>query len=321
MVPMNEPSTIPEISDPNSARIYAIVARTRRRAVVFRRGPRRRTRLILWNLNDDTFELGQWLSSRIYERRCDLTPDGKKLVYFAASFRNPFYSWTAISKPPYLTALALWPKGDCWGGGGLFDSEWGLRLNHRPIPWDAKPDQHEMQLADGFTLPPKLKIEPLGEHSGWGEDQPIMSMRLERDGWVLVTREVAGTRPERPSRFGVTFDPPITMQKPIGPNPQGTGLFLHTYLHAKYERNARKDVETANIVDGEGRVMVELGRIDWADLDHNRDVIYANEGCLFRLSTVGLRRNGELPEKRLIADLNAMEFEPIEPPDWARRWR
>src|SRR5262249_25498999 len=53
------------------------------------------------------------VQGRIYERRCDLTPAGDRLVYFAASFRQPLHSWTAISRPPYLTALALWPKGDC----------------------------------------------------------------------------------------------------------------------------------------------------------------------------------------------------------------
>ena len=29
-------------------------------------------------------------------------------------------SWTAISKAPYLKALTLYGKGDCWNGGGLF---------------------------------------------------------------------------------------------------------------------------------------------------------------------------------------------------------
>jgi hypothetical protein len=30
------------------------------------------------------------------------------------------YAWTAVSKPPWLTALGLCPKGNCWDGGGLF---------------------------------------------------------------------------------------------------------------------------------------------------------------------------------------------------------
>src|SRR5215469_5959559 len=107
---------IPDLLDPNSARIYGLVARSTRRAVLFRRGPSRRVRLLSWNLETDEIDAGQWLKARIYERRCDLSPSGEKLVYFAANFRKPFYSWTAISRPPYFTALAFWPKGDCWGG-------------------------------------------------------------------------------------------------------------------------------------------------------------------------------------------------------------
>src|SRR5262249_17885427 len=33
------------------------------------------------------------------------------------------YAWTAISRPPFLTALALWPKGDCWHGAGCLRTE------------------------------------------------------------------------------------------------------------------------------------------------------------------------------------------------------
>ena len=36
-------------------------------------------------------------------------------------------SWTAISRAPYLKAITLLAKGDCWNGGGLFtgkDTYW-----------------------------------------------------------------------------------------------------------------------------------------------------------------------------------------------------
>src|SRR5690349_10747108 len=92
------------------ARLFAILARESPTAVVFRRGPSRQVLLIKWNTADDTFEYGQWFKGRIYERRCDLSPDGELLLYFAADFRRPLYSWSAISRSPYLKALALWPK-------------------------------------------------------------------------------------------------------------------------------------------------------------------------------------------------------------------
>ena len=175
-----------------TARLYALIARERRIGVIFRRGPSNVVRLIRWTLGDDRFEPGQWLKARVHELRCDLSPAGEYLCYFATSYRNPYRAtatisrptWTAISRPPYFTALALWPKGDSWGGGGLFASKVRLRLNHRPEPYH--PDTEEMALADGFTLPKRFQVEPLWENAGWGEDDPIRLMRMERDGWFML---------------------------------------------------------------------------------------------------------------------------------------
>ena len=63
--------------------LFAILARKANKAVILRRGPSDWVRLISWDTEHDTFELGQWFHGRIYERRCDLSPDGSKLIYFA----------------------------------------------------------------------------------------------------------------------------------------------------------------------------------------------------------------------------------------------
>src|SRR5260370_36949934 len=115
----------------SQVRMYAILPRKAPFGVVFRRGPSKSVLLIGWNTSNDTFQQGQWLRGRIYERRCDLSPDGNLLLYFAASYRKPYYSWPAISRPPYLTALALWPKGDGWRCGGDFLPQHRLPLIHR----------------------------------------------------------------------------------------------------------------------------------------------------------------------------------------------
>jgi len=48
----------------------------------------------------------------------DLSPDGQLFLYAARKAETPerrasdyTHKWTAISKPPYFTALALWPTG------------------------------------------------------------------------------------------------------------------------------------------------------------------------------------------------------------------
>ncbi len=73
------------------ARLHAILARRGSYAVVFRRGPSDKVAVIGWDRSNDTFTLGQWLRGRIYPLRCDLSPSGKHLIYFAAKYgrENP----------------------------------------------------------------------------------------------------------------------------------------------------------------------------------------------------------------------------------------
>src|SRR5688572_16434106 len=114
------------------ARVHILLAQSTPYGVVIRRGPSKLVCTIGWNREDDTFTTGQWLKGRIYERRCDLSPDGRHLIYFAMNGRWSSPSkgaWTAISRAPWLKALTFLPKGDCWNGGGLFVSDREFWLN------------------------------------------------------------------------------------------------------------------------------------------------------------------------------------------------
>src|SRR5262249_8501963 len=162
------------------ARLFMISARKSSTAVVFRRGPSKWVQLIKWNTKTDTFEPGQWFNGRIYDRRADLSPHDPILIYFAQKTTpgtkkdtDYTYAWPATSRPPFLTALALWPKGDCWHGGGLFKNARVVLLNHKLEV--AKPHkQHK---------PHRLLV--IANKQAHGEDDPIFSQRLERDGWEL----------------------------------------------------------------------------------------------------------------------------------------
>ena len=105
--------------------------------------------------------------------------------------------------------LALWPKGDGWGGGGLFETRRRIALNHRPA---------EMYLADGFRMPKSYTVHPFGEHSGWGEDDPIWSTRLERDGWIRTSQGTV-VKEDFDARVWIEIDPPIVWEKrhPLAP--------------------------------------------------------------------------------------------------------
>src|SRR5260221_8777157 len=93
--------------------LFIILARDVHQAVILRRGPHIWTQMLLWNTKTDTFTEGQWLKGTLYPRRCDLSPDGSKLIYFVAKHYKHNY-WTAISRPPYFTALAMWDTSGTW---------------------------------------------------------------------------------------------------------------------------------------------------------------------------------------------------------------
>src|SRR5438067_10571875 len=105
------------------ARLHVLLASHSPLAVVLRKGPTNAVCSILWDRSADQFNLGQWMRGRIYERRADISADGKHWIYLARGGRvnSPTKgSWTAISRVPWLKAVVLHGKGDCWLGGGLF---------------------------------------------------------------------------------------------------------------------------------------------------------------------------------------------------------
>ena len=106
------------------AKLFVILARSEPVGVILRRGPSDWFHLIQWQTRRDAFTHGAWIKGRIYEDRCDLSPDGRLFVYFLLKGNRGgsslTHAWTAISRPPWLHALALWPQGTTYGGGGRF---------------------------------------------------------------------------------------------------------------------------------------------------------------------------------------------------------
>jgi hypothetical protein len=113
-------------SDTPPPRLFVIAASAAHEAVIFRKGPADWCHIIRWNTADDSFHRGAWIKGRIYAERCDLSPNGKLLLYFALQggrYRTTYRgSYTAVSRSPWLKALVLWAEGDTWGGRGRFTS-------------------------------------------------------------------------------------------------------------------------------------------------------------------------------------------------------
>lgn len=266
--------------------------------MVFRRGPSKQVLMIKWDLRDDGFECGQWFKGRIYERRCDLSPDGKLLIYFASKQKLPLLTWTAISRPPSYTALALWPKGDSWNGGGWFVSNRRIRLNHEDM---------EATLHKDFRPGP---IKVVGGPEYRGEDSTVWDVVRQRDGWTrtdpgcaVEQRKTCGgwryDRPERWEKKHPKHDLVLEMAT------VGVGNRQAPWYQIQYSVRAAEET------------LSDLGLCDWADWDSRRgDLLYAKAGCLFRQRFQGKH----FLEAIRLADFNDLKYSEVIPPDTARQW-
>jgi hypothetical protein len=285
--------------------IYGILARASSTAVLFRRGPSRHVLLLRWNTETDAFAEGQWFKGRIYERRCDLSPDGELLIYFAAKYREPCFSWTAVCRPPFLSALALWPKGNGWGGGGLLPARDHILLNHRP---------DEMALASGFSVPTWVRVEPFGPVPGWGEDDPVWSTRLEREGWVFVREGSRAVNSDR-SPVWLEFKPPMLWEKT---HPLRPGHYtLQMTIEGLLERHGPWYLTSHSVLDHHGSTFVQLGRTTWADWSHTGDLLFTAGSGVYRLR-YGPTTLSPIPT--LVADFEDRVFQQRPPPEEWVRW-
>ncbi|BDI33950.1 hypothetical protein CCAX7_60010 [Capsulimonas corticalis] len=308
------------------ARLYVILAREAPVGVIFRRGPSRWVQVIHWDTATDTFTPGQWLHARLHERRSDISPNGKLMIYFAVQEnritpkREEFiYSWTAISKPPYLTALALWPLGQSWGGGGMFLENDEVWLNHPP----ACLTPHEKHKPQGLTL---THVE-----STIGEEEQVYQ-RLERNGWRRIQdwqgEYIKSNRDKANDEriyAGITFSSEWYWNLPQEDFPS------HYVDHAPGIHERPNLDQTATLVmkktrgggdaipygfafsirDNHGQEL-QIEKAEWADWDQQGRLVYARDGKLFEFTLAG--------DSIELADFNDATPEQMVAPEWAKTW-
>lgn len=271
------------VPDKFPPRLHVLLARDASIGLVIRRGPAKTVCTILWNRVDDSFTLGQWLRGRIYERRCDISPDGKHFIYFAMNGRwhsKTKGSWTAVSRVPYLKALALFAKGDCWNGGGLFLGKAKYWLNdgygHKPLEKSG-----ELQRDPNFR--------PGGYYGG--ECLTVYYNRLQRDGWIMK-----GKGENDSAVFEKSLPDSWVLRKlafaEIGA-PPGKGVYWDAH-ELKHERSG---------------TLLAYPEWEWADFDRNR-IVWAAHGQL-RVAKLG---PGRLEDESVLRDFNGMKFESIAAP-------
>jgi hypothetical protein len=104
-------------------RLFGIPARDAAVVAVLRRGPSAWSHLGRWDLADGSYEPGSWIRANLYPQRCDLSPDGRWFAYLTSAGRGDWdagSTYLAISRLPWLTALAAWGTCGTWTRGVHF---------------------------------------------------------------------------------------------------------------------------------------------------------------------------------------------------------
>jgi hypothetical protein len=262
-----------------------LLARNALTGVVMLRGRKKTTCTLGWNRETDEIALGQWMKGRIYEYRCDLSPDGKHLVYFVLNGHwqgEAKGSWTAISRAPYLKADGLWPQGDTGCGGGLFVDDYNYWLYGKYV---------------GEALRVPAGLSPVNEcpypygRSFWADG--IGHIRYQRDGWGLVDHDE-------------TWEQRVEFVKDVG-----HGWQLVKYLGRDHGGSKRVKTlgESHALMHADQDALVACDDWEWADLDRDR-LVWCAKGKLFagRIGPDGLE------DERELYDFNGMEFEAVRAP-------
>lgn len=194
--------------------------------------------LIRWDTRGDSFQEGQWLKGTVRPSTMDLSPDGRYLVFEASRYGrqgNEAPSWTAVSRPPYWSALLFRSGWYAGMGGGSFT------------------ESGELLLSDDTVLVGEI------EDRGTGGPAPVIRLvaRPHREaprGWDLITE-----RPLLPSWRQVR-DP--------------RGLAQRSHDNGRILRLQRSGGPDLYAAEGIGECL-PWEQITWADFDPNGRLLYA----------------------------------------------
>lgn len=274
---------------PAQCRLAVLRARNAPVAVVLRRGPSKHTLVLRWDLTRHTFDEGHWFAGRLYPERCDLSPDGAWMVYFAAKFKGPIPTYTALSRPPWLTAHALWPELGTWSGGGVFVDPHTLALNRVGGSLDSALDH---------ALPAGLRLA-YRDASGPGPTAPARGL-----GWRVAALDPRRPR-EAPVRPSYPAKPP---QRLVRDNPRVPGLLLEEIFWGCLHPGAPFAIRSHHLVFADPSLDRALGDVEWADWLDDGSLVFARRGALFLQQIQQLPRDPTFATARCLIDLAPRTF-------------
>lgn len=269
------------------ARIHLLTAKEAPIVVVIRRKPSRLVHIMRWNTETDEMEHGSWFNGRIYEMRCDLSFDGKYMIYLAMGASGE--TWTGVCEPPYLRTLVDWPNEGTWEGGGMFSASDRLAIN----PGYAMPSALKAISKMEVSVP--FQFFQLNNKRRFG-NEGVLFPRLERDGFKRVA-PIRNTR----SFFSNIF-PTVRM------NDSGWILKLREGHPVLRVRNRGYFGDRGRVFEWDLPEHPGLldEQVSWAACDCLGQLVFARLGVLYRYTHEDLLAN---------TPTTVIDLEPIERPE------
>lgn len=282
---MTTPNTFPARLFP--ARLHVCIARQARKAIIIRRGPAKEVATIGWDMQSNTFTLGQWFRGRIFALQSDISPDGQHFIYSTWKYQHSSpEAWTAVSEFPWLKALDFYPLPgwDSPPGGGFFTSAGSYRILTDPSKAGYK--------KSGLRV--KQMALPVAADALRG--QRIHIRKMARDGWQMPsTAPQGGNTPA----FSKMVHPDWRLVRTLRSHelshsfPPGSAFCHEAFL-------------LQHIPDGK---IINLPNWEWAELD-GENLLWTEKG---RLMSASVGNNG-LENILEIHNFNEMKFEEIAAP-------
>jgi len=275
-------------------RLFGIAARDAPVVAVLRRGPSDWSHVGRWDTARGVYEPGSWIKANLYPQRADVSPDGRWLCYFTLKGPGSWpagWTYVAVSRLPWLTALAAWGTCGTWSRGAHFVHD--RRVQDLGAPDAGHIDASSLGFGLALQRPATFAVE---RRRGWVET-PETPPRRDDDLWD----ERRGDR--------------IVMQK-RQPGSDGVLLTVHGRFAAFRDGpfGAEARVTAYALVNGDSSQ--PLVDVQWAEWDAlGRLLVATTDGRL----QIREQRGGAF----VVAhehDVASSLPEPREPPREAREW-
>jgi hypothetical protein len=273
------------------ARIFPFLAADAPVGLIVRRGPSAYMGCIAWNRIDDTFTDGQSMMGRIYEERCDLSPDGKHFLYASLCYdRKSGFSGnlTSISRIPFLKSIVTY-DAYLYRYGGVFTSNntfWLQASSH--VNWQTGRAPYDpftcQRSSDQFQR--DLSFNGKTEYDLTQYD--YLTVRPLKQGWTIadVNRHSNGN-----DILSILFEKKLSKL-----------WYLRKAVLNEWETQPREKFMLYNA----GKYETINLNWDWGDIDGER-LVWTNNGCLL---TARIIKHG-LCDERVLRDFNLMRFPNI----------